>query len=106
MADWTGAELATLRRMWMEGDPPEAIGEATGRSVGAVMEMRRRQKLPPRRAVSSAEGLPTYWLPVGLIVHVGGIPYRHLGGGKIEGRTPLDYALDLENGPRFGEQTR
>lgn len=105
MADWTGRQLAIHRRMWMDGATPEEISAATGRSVKAVLEMRRRQKLPPRRDVASAVGLPTYWLPIGLVVHVGGIPYRHLGGGKIEGATPLSTALELETGPSTGVQT-
>ena len=36
----------------------------------------------------------TYELEIGQIVKIGGIPYRYIGDGKIEGRTAIEVAKE------------
>lgn len=78
---WTGAEIATLRRMHAAGARDSAIAKALpGRSIGAIGLMRDRLGLP-----TVARPANPHQLVVGEVIHIGGVPFFYLGKGKISG---------------------
>lgn len=46
------------------------------------------------KAESTVEGPYTFDLPPGTLLHLGGIPYKYLGDGKVAGGTSPDYVHD------------
>lgn len=43
--------------------------------------------------------LPPSWpLAVGEIIHIGGIPYRYAGHGRVTGATDIDFARAIRDG--------
>lgn len=78
---WSGAEIATLRRMHAEGARDTAIAAVLpGRSVGAIGMMRYQLGLP-----SVVRPPNPHQLVVGEVIHIGGVPYVYVGKGKIDG---------------------
>ena len=46
-------------------------------------------------STATVEGPYTFPLPKDALIHIGGIPYRHLGGGLVAGGTSPEYIHDV-----------